>query len=391
MTMKRCFLFAMSCLFLCCGQKAEAAVEIDEFYVAEGFETMEEEQNDYCNIRYYTNSSSSDEKFKAMVDSWTQASAFAYDFSPAQVETCTENGRETTYVWYEYTGDDEITSFSYENEDIKIDSCAVLGIIAYSGNEPGSTTAMMAYSHEFGWQLDISDRKSDKKKEADKTAASEKTPKSIPLFNEIFTDLKVEDVNDGSGNLHKSYSGFENGEEAFDRIDQYIEILEEYGYTLLKSEKVSNSFYDYYLDCSDDSLEKVVFRDQKSHIVIEGLINESLYNFIYVDVIYSPTVFGEGGEQPEAVRNQGGTSGGNSSSDDRSYRIPCVRCSGGKVPCTACNGRGGKEVKDHSTPNYSGSTSFYSGSSTWEECYKCHGSKEQDCKTCNGTGWVDVG
>ncbi|MBM6925258.1 S-layer homology domain-containing protein [Pseudoflavonifractor phocaeensis] len=88
-----------------------------------------------------------------------------------------------------------------------------------------------------------------------------------------------------------------------------------------------------------------------------------------------------------------GSSGSSSSSDsdsDRPVQIRCtfVGCSDGKVECSACDGEGGRQVYDNSTPQYDGV-----GSNTdkwdWETCYKCHGSGEVDCSRCGGTGWIE--
>ncbi len=79
-------------------------------------------------------------------------------------------------------------------------------------------------------------------------------------------------------------------------------------------------------------------------------------------------------------------SSSDSSSSSFSPRVNCVFCSGGKTTCTACSGSGGR-YEYGSVANYSGSTTANTTTRTWQNCSKCHGSGEQTCTHCGGSGY----
>lgn len=75
---------------------------------------------------------------------------------------------------------------------------------------------------------------------------------------------------------------------------------------------------------------------------------------------------------------------------DHIIQNKCTRygCDNGKIECDRCDGKGGKYIYDHSTPNYTGK-SAPTTSKTWQTCSKCGGSGSMDCPTCGGDGYVD--
>lgn len=66
----------------------------------------------------------------------------------------------------------------------------------------------------------------------------------------------------------------------------------------------------------------------------------------------------------------------------------CSNCRGrGKITCTACDGKGGREVRK-SVPNYSGSLEGPENYTVIDPCAICAGRGEVTCPYCGGTGKV---
>ena len=68
-------------------------------------------------------------------------------------------------------------------------------------------------------------------------------------------------------------------------------------------------------------------------------------------------------------------------------RLKCTfsGCDDGEVECSVCDGDGGWEEYDTSTPNYTG----VGGRKEWKRCSNCGGDGEVACRRCGGDGWMD--
>lgn len=189
------------------------------------------------------------------------------------------------------------------------------------------------------------------------------------------------------------YKGCSNTTEVLNTIEAYIKTLKTYGYTLADSTKTASSYYTYFLNGPDAKGETMTFRDHTCQLALEGFANDK-YGWASIYVIYTPEQEAAFGLSGSSASSQSSSSGGSSysssssSSSSGSTRTKrCTKCGGdGKVPCSRCNGSGGKYVYS-STPNYSGKSK--TTARTWENCNKCHGSGTQDCSVCGGDGKVE--
>ena len=76
--------------------------------------------------------------------------------------------------------------------------------------------------------------------------------------------------------------------------------------------------------------------------------------------------------------------------EDANRTTPRLRCTfsgcdDGEIECSVCDGDGGWEEYDTSSPNYTG----VGGRKEWKQCSNCGGDGEVACHRCGGDGWMD--
>ncbi len=206
-----------------------------------------------------------------------------------------------------------------------------------------------------------------------------------PALDEAVSGAKLykDDIYDDDGNPIMRYEGFSNTSETLDAIDQYIEVLEDYGYTLKStSHRDSSSYYTYYLECSNSDIESLTYRDTECQMAIEAFSKDK-YDWQQISVYYSPSIV----ENYRTVNNYVSAGSSSDSSEYSSFSSSssndvCTHCKGeGRIECQACLGRG-TWVEIITVPHYGGLDSAGGTTREKKECSACGGTGYKDCPYC---------
>ncbi len=214
---------------------------------------------------------------------------------------------------------------------------------------------------------------------------TQKAPTLPPAMDEAFSHLVFRKLSQSTnGNTSMVYDGCANGDQVISTIEDYIALLEDYGYTLVRSDVFAGCYYAYWLESNDTSLETLNYRQQACHLAIEGAIDAD-YGWKDIFVYYSPSILGYyTGDTPTTPTEDDDDHWDHDDDNDSRTKIRCSKCHGdGEMTCTNCSGAGYKE-KQVSTPNYSGKGARYK--TVRENCFKCRGNGTVTCIRCGGAG-----